>query len=123
MVIKQNLEGQFLPSSASSAIYYTMSTSIPETQLAVVSNKTSNKLQKLPVPSPEPGEVLIKNVAVASNPKDWKALFFFPGYESVEGNDVAGRIVKVGEGVKEYKGGERVAALSKMATGATKVRA
>lgn len=95
MVKKQNLEGQFIPLSASSAIYYTMATSIPETQLAVVSNKTSNKLQKLPVPSPGPGEVLIKNVAVASNPKDWKALFFFPGYESVEGNDVAGHIVKV----------------------------
>ncbi|KAI0752214.1 chaperonin 10-like protein [Irpex lacteus] len=68
------------------------------------------------IPLPGPNEVLIQNVAVASNPKDWKAAHYFKDYSGVEGSDVAGYVVKVGEGVTEYQGGERVAALLKMAT-------
>ncbi|KAI0347681.1 GroES-like protein [Trametopsis cervina] len=94
--------------------------SLPTTHLALLSSKTVHTLQTLPLPSPGPHEVLIKNVAVASNPKDWKSLDWFDGYEAVEGNDVAGVIVKVGEGVSEYKGGERVAAFTKMRTGEPK---
>ncbi|KAL5498996.1 hypothetical protein ACEPAH_1514 [Sanghuangporus vaninii] len=91
-------------------------TSIPSTQLGVLSTKTSQTLQTFPVQSPGPGEVLVQNVAVASNPKDWKIPFFTEKYSAIEGNDVAGHIAKVGEGVTEYKGGERVAAFSKMGT-------
>ena len=40
----------------------------------------------------------------------------------IEGNDIAGEVVKVGPGVTEFKGGERVAAFSKMATKENKVR-
>lgn len=98
-----------------------MSTSVPETQVSVLTNKTSSKLQTLLVQNPGPDEVLIKNVAVAANPKDWKIPSILSDYEAVEGNDVAGYIVKVGEGVKEYKGGERVAAYSKVATRNNKV--
>ncbi|KAL5522724.1 hypothetical protein ACEPAG_8742 [Sanghuangporus baumii] len=90
--------------------------SISSTQLGVLSTKTSQTLQTFPVPSPGPGEVLVQNVAVASNPKDWKIPLFTENYSSIEGNDVAGLIAKVGEGVTEYKGGERVAAFSKMRT-------
>ena len=89
---------------------------LPETQLGLLSTKTEIKFQKFPVPSPGPNEVLVQNVAVASNPKDWKIPQWIQGYSTIEGNDVAGYIVKVGEGVTEYKGGERVAAFTKMAT-------
>ena len=41
-------------------------------------------------------------------------MIYAPGEKFVEGNDVAGTIVAVGEGVSEYKVGARVAALSKM---------
>ncbi|KAL5498917.1 hypothetical protein ACEPAH_1435 [Sanghuangporus vaninii] len=88
--------------------------SIPSEQIGVLSAKTSETLQTFPVPSPGPGEVLIQNIAVASNPKDWKVHIFIENYSAIEGNDVAGIIVKVGEGVTEYKGGERVAAFSIM---------
>ncbi|KAL5522797.1 hypothetical protein ACEPAG_8815 [Sanghuangporus baumii] len=91
--------------------------SIPSEQLGVLSTKSSETLQTFPVPSPGPGEVLIQNVAVASNPKDWKMPLWIPNYSAIEGNDVAGIIVKVGEGVTEYKGGERVAAFSVMRSG------
>lgn len=95
--------------------------SIPSTQLGVLSTKTSVTLQEFPVPSPGPHEVLIQNVAVASNPKDWKVPQWVESYSAIEGNDVAGIIVKVGEGVTEYKGGERVAAFTKMGTQDNKV--
>ncbi|KAL5481120.1 hypothetical protein ACEPAI_10061 [Sanghuangporus weigelae] len=94
--------------------------SIPSEQLGVLSTKSSETLQTFPVPSPGPGEVLIQNVAIASNPKDWKMPIFIPNYSAIEGNDVAGIIVKVGEGVMEYKGGERVAAFTIMCSGNNK---
>lgn len=52
-------------------------------------------------------EVLIKNVAVASNPKDWK-IASFGIFEGIEGNDVAGYIDAVGSDVKDFKKGDRV---------------
>ncbi len=55
------------------------------TDLAVfVSKEKGATLQKHPAlpnypPKPSSGEVLIKNVAVCSNPKDWKIAFWFVG--------------------------------------------
>ncbi|KAL5498918.1 hypothetical protein ACEPAH_1436 [Sanghuangporus vaninii] len=89
---------------------------IPSIQIGVLSTKTSQTLQTFPVPSPGPGEVLIQNVAVASNPKDWKVPLLIENYSAIEGNDVAGYIAKVDEGVTEYKGGERVAGFSRTRT-------
>ena len=92
-----------------------MAAATPAKQIGLVSTKDSITFQELAVPEPGPGEVLIQNVAVASNPKDWKVLLFIDKYKGVEGNDIAGYIAKVGPGVTEYKGGERVAAFTKMA--------
>lgn len=52
-------------------------------------------------------EVLIKNVAVASNPKDWK-LAPYGVFEGIEGSDVAGYIEAVGHSVTEFSKGDRV---------------
>jgi len=38
-------------------------------------------------------------------------------WESIEGNDVAGHVEAVGEGVTKFKKGDKVAAFSKMVTG------
>ena len=94
---------------------------LPNTQLAVIVSRDSTELRKIPVPDPGPGEVLIQNVAVASNPKDWKIPLWRENYSFVEGNDIAGYIVKLGEGVTEYQVGDRVAAFTKMATQDNKV--
>ncbi|SPC65123.1 related to toxD gene [Ustilago sp. UG-2017b] len=64
----------------------------------------------------EANEVLIKNVAVASNPKNWK-LASYGMYEGIEGNDVAGHIEAVGSDVKDLKKGDRVVAFTRMASG------
>lgn len=92
------------------------------TQIGVLSTKSTRTLQKFPIPEPGPGEVLIKNVAVASNPKDYKFPTRFDAYSSIEGNDVAGTIAAVGEGVTKFKVGDKVASFSKAGTRENKVR-
>lgn len=65
--------------------------------------------QSKPVSTSDLGadEVLIKNVAVASNPKDWK-LAKWGYFEGIEGNDVAGYVEAVGSDVKGFHKGDRV---------------
>lgn len=66
----------------------------------------------LPVPEPGPGEVLVKNLAVAVNPVDAKirAAGRWAGVELpfVLGYDAAGVVAKVGPGVKDLKEGDEV---------------
>ncbi|KAJ9477057.1 Protein TOXD [Pseudozyma hubeiensis] len=59
-------------------------------------------------------EVLIKNVAVASNPKDWK-MAKWGIFEGIEGNDVAGYVEAVGTDIKDFSKGDRVIAFTYMA--------
>lgn len=72
------------------------------------------EIRDLPVPEPGNDEILVKNVAVASNPKDWKVPLWMPEWEAVEGNDIAGTVEKVGKDVTEFKKGDRVAAFTVM---------
>lgn len=60
--------------------------------------------------TPGPGEVLIRNHAVASNPVDWKIIAYklYLSPPSILGSDVAGTIEAVGEGVTSFKVGDRV---------------
>ncbi|EST09746.1 Polyketide synthase, enoylreductase [Kalmanozyma brasiliensis GHG001] len=59
-------------------------------------------------------EVLIKNVAVACNPKDWK-LAAYGLFEGIEGNDVAGYVEAVGSDVKDLTKDDGVIALTRAA--------
>ena len=107
-----NFPSSFFPLTTMTIIHK----DIPETQLAVLLGPNVRELATVTVGKPGPHEVLIENVAVAANPKDWKVaeMIYAPRETFVEGNDVAGTIVAVGEGVSEYTVGSRVAALSKM---------
>ena len=91
------------------------------TQLGVLFTATTRTLKRFPIYKPDKGEVLIKNVAVAANPKDYKFPTRFEGYSAIEGNDVAGTIAAVGEGVTDFKVGDRVASMSKAGTQDNKV--
>lgn len=66
----------------------------------------------LPVPEPGPGEVLVKNLAIAVNPVDAKirAAGRWAGVEPpfVLGYDAAGVVAKVGPGVRDLKEGDEV---------------
>lgn len=98
-------------------------TAIPDSQIGVLRDEESFQLKQFPVPEPGPDEVLIRNVAVASNPKDWKHPRRFNDYSYIEGSDIAGTIAKLGEGVVGFEIGQRVAAFTKMATKQNKVSA
>ncbi|GAA5892344.1 zinc-binding alcohol dehydrogenase family protein [Sporobolomyces salmoneus] len=84
---------------------------------AVFVGKNVREIREYPIPSPDAGEILIKNVAISQDPKDWK-LCEISDWENIEGNNVAGYVESVGEGVTKFKKGDKVAAFTKMVTDA-----
>ncbi|KAI5304760.1 hypothetical protein KEM56_005980 [Ascosphaera pollenicola] len=95
---------------------------------AVVKAGPTVKVIDTPIPEPQAGEVLIKVVVAGTNPKDWKApevaasgaeLFAGINLErsrewSNQGDDLAGYVEKVGQGVVGFTVGDRVAAMHDM---------
>jgi NADPH:quinone reductase-like Zn-dependent oxidoreductase len=69
-------------------------------------------------PKPGPGEVLVRVQAVSINPIDWKmrsgaAKERFPvEFPAILGRDVAGIVRELGEGITNFKEGDRVFALA-----------
>ncbi|CBX97382.1 hypothetical protein IAQ61_007198 [Plenodomus lingam] len=71
------------------------------------------QVKEAPMPKAGKGEVVIKNHAAAVNPVDWKVqdyAILLQKYPNVCGTDVAGEVYEVGEGVTEFKKGDRVMA-------------
>ena len=90
---------------------------MPSNKAAWINSSRAHPLSidSAPSPTPGPGEIVIKNVAVAINPVDWKIQTdgdFFPEdkYPFVLGEDCAGSVEEVGESVIETKKGDRVIA-------------
>jgi len=68
-----------------------------------------------PIPQPGHGQVVIKVVVSGSNPKDWKMSEFYPDAPPMnQGDDIAGTIYAVGQGVTGFRDGDRVAAFHEM---------
>ncbi|KAF8525712.1 GroES-like protein [Gautieria morchelliformis] len=68
-------------------------------------------VQKIDIPKPAPGDILVKVMATALNPVDWKTQkygVFQDTYPALLGVDVAGVVEQVGEGVTAFKKGDRV---------------
>ncbi|KAI9769514.1 MAG: hypothetical protein M1840_003991 [Geoglossum simile] len=62
------------------------------------------------IPELRDNYVLVKTVAVALNPTDWKHVDYLPTPGALLGCDYAGTVVKVGKGVtKVFKEGDRIA--------------
>ncbi len=70
-------------------------------------------IHEVPTPEPNADQVLIKVVYSGSNPKDWKSPEYLNRAHN-SGDDIAGIVEAVGEGVFEFKKGDRVAAFHEM---------
>ncbi|KAF8643159.1 hypothetical protein AX16_009202 [Volvariella volvacea WC 439] len=87
--------------------------SIPTTQKALFVDAPHGNLviADREVDTPAAGELLVKVRSTALNPVDWKIQkwgWFVNEYPAVLGTDVAGDVVKVGEGVTKFKVGDKV---------------
>ncbi|QDS74066.1 hypothetical protein FKW77_009410 [Venturia effusa] len=85
----------------------------PSTMKAIVldpKNKTAGLVKDHPVPKLRPDYILVKVVAVALNPTDWKHIASGAGAESgISGCDYAGIVEEVGDKVtKKFKKGDRI---------------
>jgi NADPH:quinone reductase-like Zn-dependent oxidoreductase len=84
----------------------------PSTQKALLLDaKFGNfAVDTIPVPKPGPGEILVKVKAAALNPADWKAHkgFVAVTFPAILGADVSGDVEELGEGVSDFKKGDRV---------------
>lgn len=75
----------------------------------------SVKIISREIPQPKAGQVLIKVVVAGTNPKDWKVPYLIPNVPAHNsGDDVAGTVEAVGEGVLGFRKGDRVAAFHEM---------
>ncbi|KAK9233884.1 protein TOXD [Lipomyces kononenkoae] len=70
------------------------------------------------IPVPRPGQVRIRVVVSGTNPKDWKvpSVWLQDAPPLNQGDDIAGYIDEVGDGVVGFKKGDKVAAFHQMLT-------
>ncbi|OJD18042.1 hypothetical protein AJ78_01934 [Emergomyces pasteurianus Ep9510] len=88
----------------------------PKNQAAWISAKKALpfKVGDAPYTTPDPGQVVVRNTAVAINPFDWVLQFIGPAlagyiqYPFIFGTDVAGEVVEVGPDVERFRVGDRV---------------
>ncbi len=76
------------------------------------------RVEEVPVPSPGPGQVLVRVAATSLNLTDWEGLSGSPAYarigglrspaRPVLGSDIAGRVDDVGVGVTRFRVGDEV---------------
>ncbi|KAF8197747.1 GroES-like protein [Mycena galopus ATCC 62051] len=79
--------------------------------IVIQSPKAPFILSSTAITLPAKGEVLLKIWSAALNPGNWKQReygFVFDNYPAVLGNDIAGVVEAVGEGVDSFKEGDKV---------------
>lgn len=72
---------------------------------------TALKVDSAPLPTAGPGEIVIKNAAIAINPLDCHMQdsgVFVQQWPAIFGCDVAGEVHEVGSGTQRFKKGDRV---------------
>lgn len=82
------------------------------------------ELKDMPIPSPKPGEVLIRVIAAGVNPVDWKVrtgelkLLIGRRFPKILGFECAGEVVETGSRVTKFKKGDNVITLTRLRLGA-----
>lgn len=90
-----------------------MAVSAQQKALLLLERKGCFSVENIDVPSPRPGETLVRLEAISLNPVEWKIQitgFIIDNYPAVLGHDAAGVAVAVqlGEGVSTFNIGDRV---------------
>ena len=85
----------------------------PPTQKALLLDAKFGKfvVDTIPVPKPGPGDILVKVKAAALNPVDWKIQKYgmlVETFPAILGLDISGDVEELGEGVTDFKKGDRV---------------
>ncbi|KAF7595971.1 hypothetical protein BBP40_004117 [Aspergillus hancockii] len=85
---------------------------------ALVDKTVTVTIRDTAIPVPGPGQVRIRVVVSGTNPKDWKvpSLWQPDAPPLNHGDDIAGYVDEVGEGVVGFKKGDKVAAFHQMMT-------
>ena len=83
---------------------------------AYINKDLTVEIREVPVPTVGPGELLIRTIVSGTNPKDWKIPKLMGGDAANHGDDIAGYVETVGEGVTGFRPGDRVAAFHRMFT-------
>lgn len=75
-------------------------------------NNISLEIRETEIPDPKAGQVPIRVVVSGTNPKDWKSPLVWPsdGTPTNQGDDIAGYIESVEQGVIDFHKGDKVAA-------------
>ncbi|KAJ5276942.1 hypothetical protein N7524_003095 [Penicillium chrysogenum] len=81
---------------------------------AIIDKTVSVIIRDVDIPTPKPGQVLIRVVVSGTNPKDWKVPKWQPDTVLNQGDDIAGYVEAVGEGVRNFRKGDKVAAFHEM---------
>ncbi|KAJ5152648.1 uncharacterized protein N7482_009126 [Penicillium canariense] len=81
-----------------------------------VDNALTVTVRDTEIPAPQPGQLLIRVVVSGTNPKDWKLPHWYPDVVLNQGDDPAGYIEAVGEGVLGFRKGDRVAGFHQILT-------
>jgi len=76
------------------------------------------RIEDVPMPTPSPGQVLVRVAATSINLSDWETLLGTPAYSRIDGlraprrrtlgSDIAGRVEALGDGVTAFKLGDDV---------------
>lgn len=86
--------------------------SVPKNQAAwLIKAGATLEIGDAPLPTAGPGEIVVRNAAVAINPLDWHMLdsgIFLQEWPAVFGCDAAGVVHEVGSGVSGFQKGDRV---------------
>ena len=68
---------------------------------------------EIAIPEPPAGKIVVKTVAYAANPTDWKHVEFQQSHTGdIAGSDASGVVYKVGEGVTDFQVGDVVSTFS-----------
>ncbi|KAJ5835298.1 hypothetical protein N7447_001324 [Penicillium robsamsonii] len=81
---------------------------------AIIDKTVSVIIHDVEIPTPKPSQVLIRVVVSGTNPKDWKRPRWQPDIVINQGDDIAGYVGAVGEEVRSFRKGDKVAALHEL---------